>query len=271
MSALKKTKLSRNRERIETIVYPVMFGILIMVLWQTGLLHKMLHTDDYILPYPDKIINIITDNSDKIMVNVWASVEVALCGLLLGSVIGYLIAIIASAFPTYGAGGLTIVSAFNAIPIVALAPVIINWTKDVSTVAEERSMVAKILVVTVTSMAAMSVNAYRGLTELPQFSDDLMKTYAAGRLTEFVKLRLPNSLPYIFTALRVSVPGSVIGALVSEYFAEYIIGVGRQIRENILIAQYATAWAYIIVACLIGILMYVLLMIVEAIFLRKRR
>ena len=69
----------------------------------------------------------------------------------------------------------------------------------------------------------------------------------------------------------VSVPGSVISALVSEYFAEYIIGVGRQIRENILIAQYSTAWAYIITACIIGILMYAVLMIIESVLLRKRR
>lgn len=195
----------------------------------------------------------------------------AVCGLILGSLLGYIIAIIAAIFPIYGSGGLTIVSAFNAIPIVALAPVIINWTKDVSEQAEIRSMVAKIIVVTVVSMASMSVNAYRGLTELTPFSHDLMKTYAAGKITEFVKLRLPNSIPYIFTALRVSVPGSVISALVSEYFAEYIIGVGRQIRENILIAQYSTAWAYIITACIIGILMYAVLMIIESVLLRKRR
>ena len=50
-----------------------------------------------------------------------------------------------------------------------------------------------------------------------------------------------------------------------------IIGVGRQIRENILIAQYSTAWAYIITACIIGILMYAVLMIIESVLLRKRR
>jgi NitT/TauT family transport system permease protein len=98
-----------------------------------------------------------------------------------------------------------------------------------------------------------------------------MKSYAAGKTTIFFKLRMPNCVPYIFTALRVSVPGSVICALVSEYFAEYIIGVGRQIRENIVLAQYATAWAYIVVACGIGILMYVILLTVESIKLKGRR
>jgi NitT/TauT family transport system permease protein len=58
--------------------------------------------------------------------------------------------------------------------------------------------------------------------------------------------------------------------MVSEYFAEYIIGVGRQIRENIVLAQYATAWAYIIAAFFIGIGMYAVLLIVEAILLKGR-
>lgn len=268
MAAAKNIK---RRNAIESVVLPLLFGILIIVAWQTGLLHRLLNTDEYVLPYPMRIISIISENSDKIAVNVWASVEVAVSGLVLGSVLGYLIAVFAAAFTKFGSGSLTIVSAFNAIPIVALAPVIINWTKDVSSEAEVRSMVAKIIVVTVVSMASMSVNAYRGLTELPVFSQDLMKTYAAGKLTEFAKLRLPNSIPYIFTALRVSVPGSVISALVSEYFAEYIIGVGRQIRENILIAQYSTAWAYIVVACAVGIVMYALLMMIEALVMKKHR
>ena len=63
---------------------------------------------------------------------------------------------------------------------------------------------------------------------------------------------------------------SIISAIVSEYFAEYIVGVGRKIRENIVLAQYSTAWAYITVACVLGILMYVVLMIIQKIFLGKR-
>ena len=75
----------------------------------------------------------------------------------------------------------------------------------------------------------MSVNAFRGLTELKPFSEDLMTSYAAPKIVVFTKLRLPNSLPYVFTALRVSVPASVIGALVTEYFAEvpHRVGVYR--------------------------------------------
>ena len=261
----------KKLDSITSVLYPLLFGVFILILWQTQALHKLFHTDTYILPLPSRILRIIADNTDSIRENVIASLTVIIAGLVFGSVLGYLMAIFATVFPRFGRGGLTVVSAFNAVPIVALAPVIINWTKDVSPQAPVRSMVAKIIVVTLVCMSSMSINAHRGLTELRPFSLDLMRSYAANRRTVFFKLRLPNSIPYIFTALKVSVPSSVISALVSEYFAEYRIGVGRQIRENILIAQYATAWAYIVVACVIGIALFVLLLAAESIFLRKRK
>lgn len=267
---LKRLQKNERFQSVATIVFPVLFGILFFILWQTQALNMLLHTDTFTLPLPGRIARIIVDNQGKIMSNIGATVIVAIIGLLVGSLIGYGIAIIAAVFPKWGAGGLSIVAAFNAIPIVALAPVMTNWTKDVSSDANIRSMVAKILVVMIVCIANMSINAYRGLTELKPYAEDLMRSYAAKRRVVFLKLRLPNSVPYIFTALKVSVPSSVISALVSEYFAEYVIGVGRQIRENIVMAQYSTAWAYIVVACLIGIILYCLLLLVEGVIMKRR-
>jgi NitT/TauT family transport system permease protein len=266
-----KKRIRLKQQTISTILYPVFFGVLIAILWQTQLLHKLIGADTFTLPLPGRIFRIISDNVPGILLNVRATVIVAIGGLILGSLFGYLLAIIAATFPKWGVGGLTIVSAFNAIPIIAVAPILNNLTKDFSKDPNIRSMLAKMLVVMITCTVAMSINAYRGFTELKPFALDLFKSYAASKTTIFLKLRIPNSVPYIFTALRVSVPGCVISALVSEYFAEYIVGVGRQIRENIVLAQYATAWAYITVACAIGIIMYVILLISEGILLKGRR
>ena len=263
--------LHNKLDKIGTVLYPLLFGILIFVLLQTGSLQKMLGVDEFVLPRPANITSIISGSVPKVMLNVKATLIAAVGGLVFGSLLGYLIALIATIFPKWGAGGLSMVAAFNAIPIVALAPVITNWTKGTSSDAEVRSMIAKIIVVMLMCTATMSISAYRGLTELKPFSKDLLESYAAKKITIFTKLRLPNSVPYVFIALRVSVPLSVISALVSEYFAEFIIGVGRQIRENIVLAQYSTAWAYISVACLIGVMLYALLRIFEGIMLRHRR
>lgn len=254
----------------EGVVLPILCGCLLLILWQTQVLHSWMHTDTFTLPLPTRIYRIIVDNIGKIMTNVGATVFVAVVGLMSGSLLGYGIAVLAALFPKWCKSGITIIAAFNAIPIVALAPVMTNLTKDVSEDANTRSMVAKTLVVMIVCMANMSFNAFRGLTELKPFAEDLMKSLAASKLVVLRKLRIPNSIPYIFTALKVAVPSSVISALVSEYFAEYIIGVGRQIRENIVLAQYSSAWAYIVAACLIGIILYAILMVIQSFVMKKR-
>lgn len=265
-------RLHENKKYLvaESIFLPILLGLSIYLLWQFQGLHKILHTDTFVLPLPSRIGSIIKENWDKIVVDIKATMIVAIVGLVIGSFVGYLVAVLASMFQTWMKSGISIVAAFNAIPIVALAPVMTNWTKDVSKDANVRSMVAKTIVVTIVCVANMSINAYRGLTELKPFSEDLMRISAAGRFKVLYKLRIPNSVPYIFTALKVAVPSCVISALVSEYFAEYIVGVGRKIRENIVLAQYSTAWAYIAIACVLGIIMYALLMIVQKIFLGRR-
>lgn len=268
-SLYKRLQENRKAQAISTVVLPVILGLAIVVLWQTKVLHAMLNTDTFTLPLINRILKIMAENAGTIWTNVVATIVVAFIGLLIGSILGYGIAILASLFPRVGKGGLSFVGAFASIPVVALAPVLNNWTKDISNDAYIRSMIAKILVVMLIAAANMCINAYRGLTELKPYSLDLMDTYAAKKRVVLFKLRIPNSLPYVFVALKVSVPASIMTAIVSEYFAEYIIGVGRQIRENIVLAQYSTAWAYIVVACLIGVVSYAILIIVQSIVLKK--
>jgi len=252
-----------------TVILPVLFGLLIFGLWQGGVLNTWFKTDTNTFPQPSKIWSITMDNLSPVWDNTVITMAVAFLGLVIGSLVGYLFAILAVFFPNFGWGGLTVIGAFASIPIVALAPVLNNWTRDVSKEASVRSFVSKTIVVILICAADMALNAYRGLTELPPYAEDLMKTFAAGKGKTFFKLRLPNSVPYIFIALKVSVPASIMTTVVSEYFAEYVAGVGRAIRENIVKAQYSAAWVYISAACLIGIVWYVVLMIVQSVVMKR--
>ncbi len=268
-SLRQRIKENKKWQKASDVVLPALFGIVLIGLWQGEILHKLFNTDTFTLPLIDRIGVIMSEISSKIFENTWATLQVALLGLVIGSILGYLVAVLAALYPKIGSGGLSVIGAFASIPVVAMAPVLNNWTKDVSTDASFRSMVSKIIVVTLICAADMGLNAYRGLTELKPFSEDLMAIYAAPKRTTLWKLRFPNSLPYVFTSLKVSVPASIMTAIVSEYFAEYITGVGRQIRENIVLAQYSTAWAYIATACLIGVAAYVILMILQSLLLRR--
>ena len=276
----KKTSFFRSARwnALSSVLYPILLAVLLATLWQSGALHAILGTDEFTLPMPVHIGGIIKDIWPKIWLNFKSSSVAAVTGLLLGSAFGYLIAILAAVFPNGGVGGLKLVSAFNAVPIIAIAPVVNNLTKNVTSDIELRGMISKTLVVILVCTATMSVSAYRGLTDLKPFAKDLMDTYAAGGTTTFIKLRLPNSVPSIFTALTVSTPLSVITTLVSEYFIDVKVstgssyspvGVGRMIRENIVTAQYSTAWAYIVIACAMGIGMYAALTAVRAAVVRR--
>lgn len=131
---------------LSSVGLPLLFGVVIFVQWQKQVLHSWLGTDTITLLLPTRIGEIISQNKDSIGSQVKMTLIVALGGLAAGSVLGYLIAVVASIFRKWGAGGLTIVSAFNAIPIVALAPVINNWTRDVNNDVSVRSTLAKIIV-----------------------------------------------------------------------------------------------------------------------------
>jgi NitT/TauT family transport system permease protein len=190
-------------------------------------------------------------------------VQVFLAGIAIGSAAGFLAALFAALSPVFGAGGLTIISAFNAIPIVALSPVMRLWFAS-------SPFAAKTAVVAIVSMVAMSVNVHRGLTDLKPFSLDLIESYAGSKADAFFKLRLPNCLPYIFTALRINIAAAMIGAIISEYFAASVEGLGFEIRNSLRTMQMTAGWAYILVASLIGIVFFILASNLEKILFRHR-
>ncbi|MCI7691567.1 MAG: ABC transporter permease, partial [Oscillospiraceae bacterium] len=108
-------KSKRLLHNISGVALPVLFGVLLVVLWQTQVLHALIGTDTITLPLPTRIGEIIAQNSETIWGHVQITLVVTLGGLIMGSILGYLIAIIATMFSKWGVGGLTIVSAFNAI------------------------------------------------------------------------------------------------------------------------------------------------------------
>jgi len=269
---MKLLKLMKHRWRIiSAVLYPLIAFSILVILWQTQVINKVFSVDSQILPQPFHIIGVMNDNLGKMADDIWSTLSSVLIGLLIGSLLGYSLAIIAALFPVAGKGGISLVTAFNAVPIIALTPVFMNLTKIGGGSSDFRSMLAKILVITVVSMSSMSITAYRGLTELKPFSKDLLLSYACNKRTILFKLRIPNSISYVFTALKIGIPTAVITSVVSEYFTESTVGVGYQIKANINLMQFSTAWSYIFVACIMGILLYMLLMLISGITLRHRK
>jgi len=243
------------KNKIGKIVWPSAVGIAFIAVWQLGFLHKLLHLKSFQLPVPSEIALTLADNWQKALTDCGVTISGALIGMFIGSLIGFMIAVIATFFPKWGYGGMIVITAFNAVPVVALSPIMNLWFKT--------GMGQKIGVVTVVCMAAMAINAYSGLNKLKPFSIDLMHTVAADKWTIFRKLRLPNSLPYIFTACKINIASAIIAAIISEYFAASTSGLGFGIKDNLRKAEMAMGWSYIVVASMAGIILYLIILLVE--------
>ena len=242
-------------DRWKNILWPTAFGLAFLSAWQLGWFHALLDLAPFQLPVPSEIGDTLAKSFPKAMADGAITVSGALAGMLIGSCLGFGVAVVATMFPRWGYGGLIVVSALNAVPIVALSPIMNRWFSD--------GMEQKIGVVTVVTMAAMAINAYRVLNDLRPYSLDLMRTYAAKGPTVFFQLRLPNALPSIFTALKINITTALIAAIVSEYFASSTAGLGFCIKDNLRKAEMAMGWAYITVASVAGVLLYLLIVFLE--------
>ncbi len=241
------------------VALPLLAGVLFLALWELQVFHKLLHLKTYQLPLPSAIASALTDNFNILLSYAGYTLTEAVLGMLIGSALGFLVALAAAAWPKWGAGGLLLTAALNAVPIVALAPIMNLWFGD--------GIGSRVAIVAVTTMAAMAINAHKGMTMIDPLAVDLMHACAAGKLAVFRYLRIANSLPYVFTALKINTTASMIGAIVGEFFVSSR-GLGYLLSNSIKVAKMPLGWSCIVMAALAGVLFYLIVERLEKVFIR---
>lgn len=235
---------------------PVVFGALMLALWQ--LLVRGFDLQPYFLVAPSDIVTKFHENWS----NIWEAMRVsgtnAAFGLLFGTIIGVLVSFVVSRFKIVDEIVTPMSIAVNAIPAFVLVSVFNNMFSTTSEVPRR-------LMVTIVVFFVVLVNVSKGLRQVQPVHAELMKSYAASGWEILRKVRVPNAVPYLFTALRVSAPLSVIYAYVSEYFGGAQNGLGNRISSNIANSKNAVGWAYVVGACLLGLGFYVISIIMEAV------
>jgi NitT/TauT family transport system permease protein len=100
------------------------------------------------------------------------------------------------------------------------------------------------------------LNVSKGLTQSDPTQLELMRSYGASPSTIIRKVRIPNSLAYLFVALRQAAPLAVVTAFVSEYFGGTQNGLGARITQSIASSRDAAGWAYVLAACILGLIFF---------------
>ena len=241
-------------ERLRRIAPPLVFGIAFLALWEA--LVWVFALKPYFLAAPSKIFGEFVDNAGRVWEAAAVSGTNALVGLIAGTVLGVAMSFVLSRWRFLGEVVTPLAIALNAIPIFVLVAVLNNMYSITSETPRR-------IMVTLVVYFIVLVNVAKGLTQVRSTHVELMRSYAASEFEILRKVRVPNARPYLFTSLKIAAPASVITAFVSEYFGGSQNGLGSRITSNIANSRNATAWAYVLGACLLGLGFYVISVVLE--------
>lgn len=196
----------------------------------------------------------------------WITLQSTLFGFLLGTALGILgaVAIVYSRVMDMSLMPWAIIS--QTVPIVALAPMIIVVSSQLGI---EGRAVPKAIISAYLCYFPVLVGMTKGLRSPALSQLDLLKTYNASGLQGFLKLRLPSSLPYLFTSLKVGIAAALVGTIVGELPTGAISGLGARILIGDQFGTPLAIWAALVAAAILAGLLVTLLDLAQRVMLRR--
>ena len=196
----------------------------------------------------------------------WITLRSTLWGFVLGTSLGIVgaIAIVYSRVANMSLLPWAIIS--QTIPIVALAPMIIVVSSQLGI---ENRGVPKAIISAYLCYFPVLVGMVKGL-RAPELSQlDLLKTYDASGMQSFLKLRLPASVPYLFTSLKVGIAAALVGTIVGELPTGAISGLGARILIGDQFGTPLAIWSALFAAAMLAGLLVTLLDVTQRLAIRR--
>ena len=241
------------------IVAPVVVFVAAFGLWQAGAFHAIFGLKPFTVPLPSAIVEGLPQNGNVVLAATRISVLAALVGYATGMLVGFVLGSLLVRFaPELTPRLLPVLTATNAMPIVALAPLVALFTGP--------GLVMKVIVVTFMTAPIMTVYTVRGLREVEPIMLEMMASIEATPGQVYRMARVWTALPFIFTALKSSVVLALIGVIVSEAVRGFE-GLGYVIVDSMGAFRTAKAWLALIVIAGVGITWYVAVAAIERLVL----
>jgi NitT/TauT family transport system permease protein len=196
----------------------------------------------------------------------WITLQSTLWGFVLGTAVGILgaVAIVYSRVVDMSLMPWAIIS--QTVPIVALAPMIIVLSSQVGI---EGRGVPKAIISAYLCYFPVLVGMVKGLRSPAMSQLDLLKTYNATGLQAFLKLRIPSSVPYLFTSLKVGIAAALVGTIVGELPTGAISGLGARILIGDQFGTPLAIWAALLAAAILAGILVTMLDILQRVTLKR--
>lgn len=208
------------KEPLKNALYPLGFAAAFVVLWELAV--RLFEIPVYLLPAPTAVLAAIDGTLGSHMM---VTLLEALAGFIIANILGLVTAVIFVHSKPIEKGAFPLAIALKTTPLVALAPLLVVWLGT----GYSSKIIASMLI----CFFPILVNSVKGLKAIEYEAWELFSTYKGTKWDMFWKLRLPTSLPYVLSALKISSSLAIVGAIVGEF-----VGANKGLGYVVLVSSY---------------------------------
>ena len=235
---------------------PALLIAAVIVGWE--LIVRLTNTPRWFLPQPSAVVSALVDSRQLMLHHTGVTLEEVLVGFAISVVLGIVCALAIASSKIVERAFYPFIVASQAIPIIALAPILLIWFGY--------GLTPKVIVVALICFFPIVVNTVDGLRSVDPELIDLLRSMGASQWTIYRVIRIPSSLPYFFSGTRIAAAVSVIGALIGEWVGSSS-GLGYVMIRSA--AQFLTArvFAAVLISALLGLAMFGIVSLLERLLL----
>lgn len=246
-----------KRDRFAAILTPVATALALVAIWELGV--RGFGVPTYIAPAPSQVASTLVSEFPQLMRNFWPTFYESLMGFAVGNVAAVLIAVAFVHSRTAERAFFPIAVFINTIPILAIAPILV--------LIFGAGVTAKVVIAALICFFPTLVNMVRGLQSVSPQTLELARILSASKGEIFWKIRLPSSLPFLFSALKIAATTCVIGAIVGEWVGADL-GLGALIIDATFNFRSALLYATVFLSSGLSVLLFAAVSITERLVVR---
>lgn len=237
----------RARQLLSQVLPPAVFGVLFLAAWQVWVVVR--DVPPIVVPKPTAILQSLGTDFDLVYRASVVTGMNAFVGLVMGSLLGFVVAVLTNRFAVVSDLVNPLAVTVAAVPAVVIVGVLNNmYALD--------SQIPRRIMVSIAVFFVVFVQVAKGLRQNDPTQMELMRSYAASPFDTLRKVRLPNTMPFLFTGVRTAAPLALIIALVSEYFGGTQDGLGSKIAGTLSGSNKALGFAYVVGGAIVGLLFF---------------
>lgn len=252
--------MRQHKSFARTILPKLLYFVVVIALWQA--LIMIFKVKEFVVPSPLAVFRSLV-STEKVAENTWmvhigTTLSEIAVSFLFTAVAGFLLSLLICWSKLMRSILMPIIAVFNSLPKIVLAPLFLIWLGY--------GFAANVTIAILVAFFPIVLNTTVGLDSVDEDLLDLVRYLNASKLQVFLKIRIPNSLPYVFSGLKISATLCVVGAIVGEFVASSQ-GLGFLIKDSQAMMNTPPMFASLLLISGIGLGLFSLIAFLERVLM----